>query len=121
MREISKIRHSINEVRALLSELEERSERGFEQSFGAVHDRLTVAVGELPYTHTLELEGPSSSTASTSATAKQTANEASQLAASSISLETSRRLRRMGLDPKFVGIKTEGDLFDMKHAEKGGK
>ncbi|MCH7781114.1 MAG: hypothetical protein IH848_09720 [Acidobacteria bacterium] len=46
--------------------------------------------------------------------------ESSKLTAATITHETYRRLRRMGLNPKYAGIKTEGDLFDLKFTAKGG-
>ena len=38
-----------------------------------------------------------------------------------LSAEDQKRLRRIGLNPKYVGIKSEGELIDMKFEEKDKK
>ncbi len=116
-RELSNIDGAIGQVRSLLFELESRSSAGFESSFATVFDRLTLAVNDLPAIHVHELE-----TACIKSSAPVTLSSADKAAvvatvSGGITSEDRRTLRRLGLDTKYVGIKSEGDLFDMKQAE----
>ena len=80
-----------------------------------------LAVADVQTMFVFESETASSATATRRLTGEQAAVVVK--VAGGLSLEEKKKIRRMGLDLKYIGLRDEGDLIDMRAAEKakGGK
>lgn len=116
MQNETKTHASIAYVRDLLDGLIEAAGAQDHANFALRFEGVIKATADIGQVHSREMgiDRPVSG----AVLAQETIAAASAAADNAISLETKRRLRKLGLNPKYAGIRSESDLFEMQLAEK---
>lgn len=119
MKDQTQTEAAIRYARGQFDALIERFNAGDSTGFSAQLETILKAVGSIAQTHSYECE-MSSVSGSTATLAQKTIAQADNATDRAIAFETQRRLRRMGLDPKFATIRSAEDLLEMQAKEKAG-